>query len=337
MSTRRPLLLAQALLLVLAAAPAAFSSEAGSDLDLALAGVVDTRLWPEEAAALETRPSRMLLDKVRAGPDEAAMSWYVVKRSLTAEKLLRSADDYRGSLTGVPISTVVELRRVEAPGVGRFDRYEVYAGIVGRLQRNPDSGAEWIDLRAFRALRLPGEPMLYPGDKVNLSGYFLKNVPVVDATGGVHWMPLLVCPWPTFRKWLPLGPQLEAARMTDLLPTSEIAHEEVRSRLVLDVREDGRLALDGAPVTRAEALAELRRYAFAHPGRAIVARLGGSGSEALARALKEESGVKRMLPKGLPASGGDGGTRSDGDTRTLPEDRNHRSTQMNADDFPYPR
>ncbi len=313
MVRRHPLLRAQALLLVLATAPAAFSSEAESDLDLALAGVVDTRLWPDEAAALEVRPYRMLLEKVRAGPDEIAMRWYVVRRHLSAKRLLGSPDEFRGQPTDVPAVTLVELTRTDAPGVGRFDRCEVYAGIAGHIQRDP---VLRVELWAFRALRLPGEPMLYPGDNVGISGYFLKNVPVVDARGGVHWMPLLVCPWPTFRKWLPLGLQLEAAGMTGLLPTSELPHEEVRSRLVLDVRDDGRLALDGAAVTRPEALAELKRYAFAHPGRAIVARLGGGGSEVLARALKEEAGVKRMLPKDLPASGGDGGTRSGGDTRT---------------------
>jgi hypothetical protein len=88
--------------------------------------------------------------------------------------------------------------------------------------------------------------------------------------------------------------------MADLLPTREYPHEEVRSRLVLDVHAGGRLALDGAPLTREEALVELSRYAFAHPGRAVVARLADGASEQIARDLKEESGLRRMLLKELP-------------------------------------
>ena len=70
------------------------------------------------------------------------------------------------------------------------------------------------------------------------------------------------------------------------------------------------VGINGAAVTRPDALAELERYAFAHPGRAIVARLGGGGAEAIARALKAEAGVGRMLVKDLSASGGTAGQRT---------------------------
>ena len=284
-------------------APATSSSESRrnevreSELDLALAGVVDTRLWPEEAAALERRPYRMLLDRVRTGPDEITMSHYVAECRGSVDRLLRSPDEFRGRSVYFTTGIIVELRRVEAPGVGHLDRDEVYAGIIAE----PRSGPDPIKLWAVRALRLAGEARLYPGDRVNVSGYFFKNVPVVDARGGEHWMPLLVCPWPTYYgRWTPIGPTLRAAEAADLFPTREYPHEELRSRPVLDVHADGRLALDGAPLTRKEALAELRRYAFAHPGRAVVARPAGGASEQIARDLKEESGLRRVLLKELP-------------------------------------
>ncbi len=270
-----------------------------SDLDLALAGVVDTRLWPEEAAALERRPYRMLLDRVRTGPDEITMSHYVAECRGSVDRLLRSPDEFRGRSVYFTTGIIVELRRVEAPGVGRFDRDEVYACIIAE----PRSGPDPIKLWAVRALRLAGEPRLYPGDRVNVSGYFFKNIPVVDARGGEHWMPLLVCPWPTYYgKWTPIGPVLRAAGAADLFPTREYPHEELRSRPVMDVHADGRVALDGTPLTREETLAELRRYAFAHPGRAVVARPADSAAEEIARDLKEQSGLRRMLLKELPVS-----------------------------------
>lgn len=283
--------------------PAAAGKPRGSELDLALAGVVDTRLWPEEAAALELRPYRMLLDKVRTGPHEVTMRHYVAERRGSAEELLGSPDEFRGCAVYFTAGIILELRAVHAPGVGRFDRDEVYAGIIARPTPGRPSEPE---LFAIRALRLAREPRLYPGDRVNVSGYFFKNVPVVDAKGGVHWMPLLVCPWPTYYgKWTPVTPVLRAVEAADLFPTSEYPHEEVRRRPVLDVREDGRLALDGAPVTRTSALAEIRRYAFAHPGRVMVARLpkldGEGAPEGIVRALKEAVGVGCLLVKDLPA------------------------------------
>ncbi|GAH47665.1 unnamed protein product, partial [marine sediment metagenome] len=154
---------------------------------------------------------------------------------------------------------------------------------------------------AFRALRRPGEAALYPGDRAVLSGYFFKGMPVVDGAGRTHWMPLVVGPWPSYAgKWWPLGIILRKYGLQGLLPTSGAPHEEVWSRLVVDLEEDGRISVDGAPMCRDEALAELRRSGAAHPGRAVVARCSGEEEAAAARELLAEGGVRRACFKELP-------------------------------------
>jgi len=295
--------------------------------EIALAMLVDSRRWPEEAAALEVRPYKMLLDKVRIGPDEETLR-ALMTFGYSRRTLLTSPEGFRGKIVHVQ-GIIAEIRRVEAPGVGRYDRNEVHAGILVNIRQLPRRPVPVIEYWAFRALRRPNEGPLYAGDRVNLSGYFLKGVPVVDAADETHWMPLVVGPWPTYPvarfargpgarralpKWIPIGIAAREAGLEGLLPTREVAHERVWSRLVLDVRaasdssgrvarrgdEDGRYAVDGAPVSREDAVAEVRRSVSVRPRRAVVARVTGEGAGRVARELLAEAGVERTCLKKLP-------------------------------------
>ena len=157
---------------------------------------------------------------------------------------------------------------------------------------------------AFRVLRRPGDAVMYPGDRVFLCGYFFKVTPVVDGAGRTHWMPLVVGPWPSYSgKWWPLGIVLRKHGLERLLPTSELPHDQVWSRLVVDVEEDGRISVDGAPVSRDGARAELRRGEAAHPGRAVVVRSSGEEAAAAAREMLAEAGIRRVYFKELPKAG----------------------------------
>jgi len=76
------------------------------------------------------------------------------------------------------------------------------------------------------------------------------------------------------------------------------------SRLVIDVhRGEGDalppLAVDGVSMSRAAALAEIRRSATAHPGRTMVVRTPTGRDEPAARRLVEEAGVKQVIFKRL--------------------------------------
>ena len=281
--------------------------------EIALAMVVDSRQWPEEAAALEVRPYKMLLDKVRIGPDEETLR-ALMTFGYSHRTLLTSPEGFRGKIVHVQ-GIIAEIRRTEAPGVGRYDRNEVYAGILVNIRQLPRRPVPVIKYWAFRALRRPNEGPLYAGDRVNLSGYFLKGVPVVDAADETHWMPLVVGPWPTYPvarsargpgarralpKWMPIGVAAREAGLEGLLPTREVAHERVWSRLVLDVDEDGRYAVDGAPVSREDAVQEARRSAALRPRRAVVARVAGERAGRAAREMLAEAGVERTCFKKLP-------------------------------------
>lgn len=304
-------------LAALAAASGARARDASSvpDDEIALAMVVDSREWPEEAAALEVRPYRMLLDRVRIGPDEETLRPLMIF-GYSHEKLVRSPEGFRGKIVHVR-GIVAEIRRVRAPGVGRYDRNAVYAGILAQIWQVPRSNPPIpvIRLYAFRVLRRPNEGPIYPGDQVNLSAYFFKAVPVVDNAGNTHWMPLVVGPWPTYPvarsprrpgkhkalpKWMPIGIAVREAGLEGLLPTREVPHERVWSRLVIDVDERGRHAVDGAPASRADAILEARRSASARPDRAVVVRVAGKGAAEAARELLAEAGVERVCFKELP-------------------------------------
>jgi hypothetical protein len=289
--------------------------------------VVDSRRWPEGAAGLEVRPYRMLLDKVRIGPDEETLR-ALMTFGYSRRTLLTSPEGFRGKIVHV-LGIIAEIRRVEAPGVGHYDRNEVHAGILVNIRQLPRRPVPVLEYWAFRALRRPNEGPLYAGDRVDLSGYFLKGVPVVDAADETHWMPLVVGPWPTYPaaryargpgarkgppKWMPIGIAAREAGLEGLLPTSEVAHERVWSRLVLDVRvaagsssrvtrrgdEDCRYAVDGVPVSRKDAVMEARRSASVRPRRVVVARVTGEGAGRGARELLAEAGVERACFKKLP-------------------------------------
>jgi len=281
--------------------------------EIALAMVVDSRRWPEEAAALEVRPYKMLLDKVRIGPDEETLR-ALMTFGYSRRTLLTSPEGFRGKIVHVQ-GIIAEIRRTEAPGVGRYDRNEVHAGILVNIRQLPRRPVPVFEFWAFRALRRPNEGPLYAGDRVNLSGYFLKGVPVVDAADETHWMPLVVGPWPTYPvarsargpgarrglpKWIPIGIAAREAGLEGLLPTREVAHERVWSRLVLDFDENGRCAVDGAPVSREDAVREVRRSVSVRPRRAVVARVTGEGAGRVARELLAEAGVERTCLKRLP-------------------------------------
>jgi hypothetical protein len=274
---------------------------AGPDKELAgqklvLAMVVDSADRPEEAAALEVRPYRLLLGKVRVGPGEKTLR-PLAAAGIGDEKLARDAERFRGSILH-EFGILGEIRRVDAPGVGRFDRNTVYAGIVGTPQGR---------FFAFRALRRPTDAPLYPGDRIWVSGYFLKLIPLDDASGDRHRMPLVVSPWPTYTgKWWPAGVAgAMAAELGFPLPSRDVPHERVISRLVIDVtrgEEDAppALAVDGVSMPREDILREMKRSAAAHPGRTMIFRTRSGKSGPAARKLIEQAGVERVEFKQLP-------------------------------------
>lgn len=303
--------------------------------ELVLAMAVDSLDWPEEeapkeeearkaaeleeAAALEVRPYRLLLEKARVGPDEPTLR-ALETFGWSHRKLVDSPDQFRGKVVLVS-GMIAEVRPVRAPGVGRHDRDRVYAGVIARGRQVPRSSPPEmvLELYAFRALRRPYEAPLYAGDRVVLSGYFFKIVPVIDNRGGTRRMPLVVGPWPTYpvprrkrrrgeggllRKWYPIRMAARQVGLAGLLPTREPPHDDVYSRLVVDVRKaDGKdrgLAVDGVAMSRGDAAAELARYAAAHPDRAIVVRTEKAAAAA-ARELLAEAGVERFVLKELPA------------------------------------
>jgi len=161
-----------------------------ADERLALAMVVDSADRPEEGAALEERPYRLLLSKVRVGPGERTLR-PLAEAGIGDEKLARDPEGFRGKIVH-EFGVLGEIERVDAPGVGRRDRDAVYAGVVGTPQGR---------FFAFRALRRPTDAPLYPGDRIWISGYFFKLFSLDDASGERHRMPLVVSPWPTYTAW----------------------------------------------------------------------------------------------------------------------------------------
>lgn len=273
--------------------------------EIALAMVVDSADRPEEAAALEVRPYRLLLGKARVGPGEKTLR-PLAAAGVGDEELARDPERFRGSIVH-EFGILGEIRRVDAPGVGRHDRDAVYAGIVGTPQGR---------FFTFRALRRPADAPLYPGDRIWVSGYFLKIIPLDDASGRRHRLPLVVSPWPTYTgKWWPAG--VVGGMAADLgfpLPAREIPHERVMSRLVIDVSRgegDGpaALAVDGVAMPRADILTEIRRSAAAHPGRTMVVRTGSGRDGPAARRLIEQAGIDsvefKRLPRGEAKARGD--------------------------------
>jgi len=264
--------------------------------------IVDSADRPEEAAALEERPYRLLLGKVRVGPGERTLR-PLAKAGIGDERLARDPEALRGEIVH-EFGIVGEIKRVDAPGVGRRDRDAVYAGVVGTPQGR---------FFAFRALRRPTDAPLYPGDRVWISGYFFKMIPLDDASGERHRMPLVVSPWPTYTgKWWPAGVAVAtAAELGFPLPSREVPHERTMSRLVIDVPRGEAdapppLAVDGVTMPRAAALAEIRRSAAAHPGRTMIVRTPTGRDEPAARGLVEEAGVKQVIFKRLPPAPGKG-------------------------------
>jgi hypothetical protein len=275
--------------------------------------VVDSPDRPEEAAAIEVRPYRVLLGKVRVGPGERTLR-PLAATGIGDDDLALDPEAFRGEVVH-DFGILGEVRRVDAPGVGRYDRDSVYAGLVGTPQGR---------FFAFRALRRPTDAPLYPGDRIWVSGYFLKMVPLEDASGERHRLPLVVSPWPTYTgKWWPAGVVGSmAAELGFPLPSREVPHERVMSRLVVDVaggEGDGptTFAVDGVPMPREDILVEIRRSAAAHPDRTMVVRTrtGASGPEA--RGLMEQGGVDRVEFKRLPRD--EANARRDG-----PEERRTR-------------
>jgi len=261
-----------------------------ADERLALAMVVDSPDRPEEAAALEERPYRLLLGKVRVGPGERTLR-PLAKAGIGDEKLARDPEALRGEIVH-EFGIVGEIERVDAPGVGRRDRDAVYAGVVGTPQGR---------VFAFRALRRPADAPLYPGDRVWISGYFLKMIPIDDASGERHRMPLVVSPWPTYTgKWWPAGVAVAtAAELGFPLPSREVPHERTIHRLVIDVADEGGIAVDGVAMPRAAALHEIKRSSSAHPGRTMIVRTPTGLDGPAARKLVEEAGVKQVIFKRL--------------------------------------
>ena len=175
---------------------------------------------------------------------------------------------------------------------------------------------------AFHALRRPTDAPLYAGDRVWISGYFLKMMPIDDASGERHRVPLVVSPWPTYTgKWWPAGiVGSMAAELGFPLPSQEVPHESVMSRLVIDVPDGERgrsasVAVDGVPMPRADILREIRRSAAAHPGRAMVIRTRSGEANTASEALLREAGVERAVFKLLPAAKAGPAGASAGDGR----------------------
>jgi hypothetical protein len=150
----------------------------------------------------------------------------------------------------------------------------------------------------------------------------MKMTVLEDASGARHVLPLVVSPWPTYTgKWWPagvVGPM--AAELGFPVPSRELPHGEVLSRLVVDVRPgaDGAppsYAVDGVAMPLEDAVAEIRRSASAHPGRAMIARTPSGTEEAAAREAFRQGGVERVVYRLLrraearaegPAAKGDG-------------------------------
>jgi hypothetical protein len=301
------LFLAAGLVIALGARSSGAAERSASADDIALAMVVESAERPEEAAAIEVRPYRALLRKVRVGPGEKTLR-PLAKVGIGDDELARDPEGFRGKVVH-EFGILGEVTRVDAPGVGRYDRDIVYAGLVGTPQGR---------FFAFRALRRPTDAPLYPGDRIWVSGYFLKMLPVDDAAREHHRLPLVVSPWPTYTgKWWPAG--VVGKMAGDLgfpLPSHEVAHETVMSRLVIDIRNDNDgatapMAVDGVPMPRADILAEMMRSAAAHPGRTMVVRTPSGEAGRASRALLLDAGVERVvykpLPVGAPADDGRNG------------------------------
>jgi hypothetical protein len=291
---RRVTSITAALVAALVATEALAATSGDAALDAALAQVVDSPLMPEEAAALEGVPYRALLDRLRVGPDERtlnAMSVLLAGASgdpFTHRTLVERPDEHRGQIvfaTGV----VAQIDLVTAGGVGRLDDCEVYAGVMGVFRLAADKRSARIQPWAFRALRRPGDGRLYVGDRVTVSGYFFKTVPLVDASGAVNRMPLVVCPWPTVVGFWPAS--MVRRYGAGLVPVREFPHEEIRRRPVVDFLDGAAVTLNGVALERATVAAALRRFAERHPSRAIVARAGGDADRAEAEAWLASAGV----------------------------------------------
>jgi hypothetical protein len=292
------------------------------ELELALAQAVDSPELPSEAACLEERPYAMLLRKARRGAEEPTLRLFA-DREFAWTRLMEEPERFRGRIvyaTGV----VVELERVEAPGVGRFDRSEVWAVTLWKLPPRSKLGEEGLFRRLwrFRAVRRPGEAMLYVGDKVTATGCFMKNEPFFDGLGVARRAPLAVGPWPTLvlpgsRVAGDLLKNVDAegiwARLAATaspgfvirkaaggrLPTRPHPHEPLISRLVVDVRDDG-LLVDGVRLSEGGVRAEVKRWTARHPGRPLVLRAADERAMARGRKLLAASGVDRFVVKELP-------------------------------------
>jgi hypothetical protein len=294
-----------ACLLCLVAPRAAEPAEREDD---PFACVVDSSLWPDEAAAVERPPLRFLLAKLRYGPGGRTLGRDFDPRAArdAHATLMREEGRFRGSVVNTGLGVLVDLRRVESVLIGERDPCDLYAGVLAALDVR--RGLE-IRLWAFRALRRRGDAMLYPGDRVRVDGYFLKRTCLADAAGNLRWMPLVVSPWPTrsrqpsgVPKWAPLGWYLRAApELASLLPLAEVPHEEVRSRLVLTARADGSFRADGVVfASEDEAVAAARGVVAEHPSRAVVAAAEPGANRERASAVLERAGAGRIAELGAP-------------------------------------
>jgi hypothetical protein len=294
--------------LALAAEPGVFGA-IPPESEGPFAHVVDSPLWPDEAAAVERIPLRYLLAKLRYGPEGRTLgrSFDPLAARDTHATLMREGERFRGSVVNTGLGVLVDIARVESVLTGPPDPCDLYAGVLAAFDVR--RGLE-VRLWAFRALRRRGDPMLYPGDRVHVDGYFLKRTCLVDAKGALRWMPLVISPWPTLSaqpsgvpKWAPLAWYLQAApSLSALLPLAETPHREVRSRLVLVARADGTFRADGiAFATEDEAVAAAREVIAPHPERAVVAAAeeGRGDLVARARAVLARAGAERIAE--LPA------------------------------------
>lgn len=266
--------------------------------------VVDNTKWPSVAAAIEVRPFSNIIEKVRIGGGEKTLR-PLGSFGFSRAKLLKTPELFRGEIVFAH-GLIVQLERAKNLVVKQQNDEILYRGVLASIRVR--RGRPQINYWAFCTLRRKNDAPLYTGDRVNLSGYFFKRIPLVDATAHTHWMPLVIAPWPSYPikrtsssrhtkkslpNWIPLSLAVKQVGLTGLLPFSEIPHEQVWSRLIIDFENGVPVAADGVKCGRSVIILELRRYLRTDPERVVLLRRDKNTTQETLRELMLEVGVIR--------------------------------------------
>lgn len=276
--------------------------------------VVDRTDWPSDAAAIEVRPLKNMLDKVRIGGSEKTLR-PLGSFGFSHKKLLDTPEKFRGQIVFAH-GLIVQLERVKRPATRQKGGEILYRGVLASLRMR--RGRPMINYWAFYALRRRNDAPLYAGDRVNLSGYFFKRTPLCDAKMQIHWMPLIIAPWPsypikrttsakhskkTLPNWIPITLAVKQVGLEGLLPFTELPHLEVWSRLIIDFELGRVVGVDGVECERSVAIDELRRYLRSDPNRIVVLRRDAETTGETLRELMLEAGVVRAVKQVCENSG----------------------------------